>query len=152
MKLPVETIARKVLASSVSISPPSIIPALKWEIISFVCRSQSRDTRPPYGQKASALGGPFSSRSAALAGEDKMRLQAFSIKAICVAAAFVGFGNISAAQAQDSNVAYRAELLPLNTNITGSSGAGEVTYAISGDQLTISVTAEGVPSSIEHWQ
>jgi hypothetical protein len=81
-----------------------------------------------------------------------MRLQAFSFRSICVAAAFVGFGNISAAQAQDSNVAYRAELLPLNTNVTDTRGAGDVTYAISGDQLTISVTAEGVPSSIEHWQ
>jgi hypothetical protein len=81
-----------------------------------------------------------------------MRLQAFSFKSTCVAAAFVGFGNVSAAQAQDRSVAYRAELLPLNTDITGSRGAGDVTYAISGDQLTISVTAEGVPSSTEHWQ
>jgi hypothetical protein len=81
-----------------------------------------------------------------------MRLKTFSFMSICLAAALAGCGIISAAQAQDSEVAYRAELLPLNTNVTESKGAGNVTYAISGDQLTISVTAEGVPSSIEHWQ
>jgi hypothetical protein len=81
-----------------------------------------------------------------------MRRQACSITSICIAAALAGFGNISAVQAQDSDVVYRAELLPLNISITESSGLGEVVYTITGDQLTISVTAEGVASSIEHWQ
>jgi hypothetical protein len=81
-----------------------------------------------------------------------MRRQARSITSMCVAAALAGFGNVSAVQAQDSEVVYRAELQPLNTSITESRGAGEVTYTIAGDQLTISVTAEDVPSSIEHWQ
>lgn len=81
-----------------------------------------------------------------------MRRQACSITSICVAAVLAGFGNVPAVQAQDSEVVYRAELLPLNTSITESKGAGEVTYTIAGDRLTISVTAEDVPSGIEHWQ
>jgi hypothetical protein len=63
-----------------------------------------------------------------------------------------GFGNISAVQAQQSEVVYRAELRPLNVSVTESVGAGEVLYTRAGDQLTISVTAEDVPSGIEHWQ
>lgn len=81
-----------------------------------------------------------------------MRRQVVSITLICVPAALVGFGNISGVEAQDSEIVYRAELLPLNTSIVHSSGVGEVIYTIAGDQLTISVTAEDVPSRIEHWQ
>jgi hypothetical protein len=81
-----------------------------------------------------------------------MRRQACSTTSICIAAALAGFGSIAQVQAQDSEVLYRAELLPLNAGITGSRGAGEVIYTIAGDQLTISVTAKEVPSRIEHWQ
>jgi hypothetical protein len=78
--------------------------------------------------------------------------QACSITSICVAAAMAGFGSISAVQAQDSEVVYRAELLPLNTSITESGGVGEVVYTIDDARLIISVTAKDVPSSIQHWQ
>lgn len=81
-----------------------------------------------------------------------MRLQMFSFSSVCVAAVLIGFANIPAVQAHDSKVTYRAELLPLNANITHSNGAGEVSYTIAGDQLTITVTADGVPPDIEHWQ
>lgn len=81
-----------------------------------------------------------------------MRPRKFGFAFTGIVAAAIGLAGISAVQAQDSEVAYRAELQPLNSSVTGSDGAGEVTYTISGDRLTISVTAEGVPSGIEHWQ
>lgn len=67
---------------------------------------------------------------------------------ICIAAALSGLGNI--AQAQEA--IYKAELLPLNTGVTKSKATGEVTFTIEGDQLTIQVTAQEVPSAIEHLQ
>jgi hypothetical protein len=47
---------------------------------------------------------------------------------------------------------YKAKLLPLNVKTTGSDAGGEATFTISGDQLTIRVTARGVPPNMEHLQ
>ena len=47
---------------------------------------------------------------------------------------------------------YKAELSPLNAKTTGSDASGEATFRISGDRLTIRVTAKGVPPNMEHLQ
>ena len=48
--------------------------------------------------------------------------------------------------------AYIAHLAPLNTKTTGTSAAGDVTFAISGDSLTITTDATGLPKDLSHWQ
>lgn len=55
----------------------------------------------------------------------------------------------SPATAQDAQH-YRAELSPLNSTITGADAAGEVTFTVVGNQLTIRISATGLPPSIEH--
>jgi hypothetical protein len=57
-----------------------------------------------------------------------------------------------AGQAEVATARYQAELLPLNAATTGSEAKGQVSFVISGDQLTIRVNAEGVPPSMEHLQ
>jgi len=47
---------------------------------------------------------------------------------------------------------YSATLSPLNTSVSGQPATGEVKFAITGDQLVITVNASGVPAGIEHWQ
>jgi hypothetical protein len=59
---------------------------------------------------------------------------------------------VSAANAQDSAVIYKAELSPLNSNATGSDASGEATFTMSGDQLTIRISVKDLPPSMEHWQ
>jgi hypothetical protein len=49
-------------------------------------------------------------------------------------------------------VTYKAKLLPLNAKTTGSDARGEATFTVSGDQLTIRVTAKDVPPNMEHLQ
>ena len=77
--------------------------------------------------------------------------RSFSLATIGVAAALAGLG-AGSGLAEGSAIAYRADLQPLNAAVAQSNGAGEVTYAIAGDDLTIGVAAEGVPGGIEHWQ
>ena len=40
----------------------------------------------------------------------------------------------------------------LNAAASGAEATGDVTFTISGDQLTIHVTAKGVSPDTEHWQ
>jgi hypothetical protein len=76
------------------------------------------------------------------------------------ALAIIGFAGVLAvfavetlvAHAANSDVTYKAELSPLNEMTTGSRASGEATFTISGDQLTIRVTAKGVPPNMEHLQ
>jgi hypothetical protein len=49
-------------------------------------------------------------------------------------------------------VTFKAELSPLNSKTTGSDASGEATFTISGDKLTIRITAKGVPPNMEHLQ
>jgi hypothetical protein len=63
-----------------------------------------------------------------------------------VAAVLVALGN--PVHADDHDATYSARLLPLNTAVTKSDSVGEATFTISGDRLTIAVTADAVPSSI----
>jgi hypothetical protein len=51
-----------------------------------------------------------------------------------------------------SATVYAASLTPLNSSVSGQPAAGTVQFAVSGDQLVISVDANGVPAGIEHWQ
>ncbi|MEO6947152.1 MAG: hypothetical protein ABI150_11400 [Nitrobacter sp.] len=54
--------------------------------------------------------------------------------------------------AANADTVYKAELSPLNEKTTGSNPTGEATLTISGDRLTIRVTAKGVPPNMEHLQ
>jgi hypothetical protein len=70
-----------------------------------------------------------------------------------IAGALFGLAGVSlAAPATAADAAYTAELSPLNAGTTGSEATGEASFIVSGDQLTIRVTAEGVPPSMEHLQ
>ena len=47
---------------------------------------------------------------------------------------------------------YVAHLTAMNTSVTGTPAAGEVTFTITGDSLTIATDATGLPKDITHWQ
>lgn len=69
-----------------------------------------------------------------------------------LAGVLAGFAGISVAQAENADVTYKAELSPLNSKTTGSDASGEATFTISGDKLTIHITAKGMPPDMEHLQ
>ena len=48
--------------------------------------------------------------------------------------------------------AYVARFKPLNTGVTGTQPAGEATFSIAGDRLTIAIDASGLPPGVTHWQ
>ena len=81
-----------------------------------------------------------------------MRLQKNSFAAMSLAGVLAGLAGISVAQAENADVTYKAELSPLNSKTTGSDSSGEATFTISGDKLTIRITAKGVPPNMEHLQ
>lgn len=75
------------------------------------------------------------------------------LQTVAIVGALVAFaGGTSAAHAASAGVIYKAKLLPLNAKTTGSDASGEATFTISGDRLTIKITAKGVPSNMEHLQ
>ena len=71
---------------------------------------------------------------------------------LLLAAAAAGLPAVAGAQTGQSDAVYVARLAALNTTVTGSKAAGEATFTIEGDSLTIAVNASGVPKDIEHWQ
>ena len=71
---------------------------------------------------------------------------------LLMAAAPAGLPAVAGAQTGQSDAVYVARLDALNTTVTGSKAAGEATFTIKGDSLTIAVNASGVPKDIEHWQ
>ena len=72
--------------------------------------------------------------------------------ALLMAAAAAGLPAVAGAQTGQSNAVYVAHLSALNTTVTGLKAAGEATFTIKGDSLTIAVNASGLPKDIEHWQ
>jgi hypothetical protein len=73
-------------------------------------------------------------------------------QAALMAAATAGLPAVAGAQEDQSHAAYVAHLSALNTAVTGVKTAGEATFTIKGDSLTIAVNASGLPKNIEHWQ
>jgi hypothetical protein len=67
------------------------------------------------------------------------------------ATAFTLIGSL-AVQAQNRSVNYKAQLAPLNAKTVGSEVSGEAVFAVSGDKLTIRITAKGVPPKMQHLQ
>jgi hypothetical protein len=72
--------------------------------------------------------------------------------ALLMAAAAAALPAVAAAQTGESTAVYVAHLSGLNTTVTGLKSAGEATFTIKGDSLTIAVNASGLPKDIEHWQ
>jgi hypothetical protein len=72
--------------------------------------------------------------------------------ALLMAAAAAGLPTVAGAQTGQSDAVYVAHLAALNATVTGSKAAGEATFTIRGDSLTIAVNASGLPKDIEHWQ
>lgn len=81
--------------------------------------------------------------------------------AVVTAAALFSLASCSRGQDTEADAApersraetvYVARLLPLNTGVTGSKASGEVTFAITGDSLTITTDASGLPPGMSHWQ
>ena len=81
-----------------------------------------------------------------------MQIGKLSFAAVGIASLLTSLGGVSMVHAQQPDATYRATLLPLNSEATGSEASGDVTFTISGDRLTIQVTAKGVPPDTEHWQ
>jgi hypothetical protein len=83
--------------------------------------------------------------------QNTMRLQKNSFAVISLAGVLAG---IAVFQAENADVTYKAELLSLslNSKTSGSRAKGEAIFTISGDQLTIHVSAKGVSPSMEHLQ
>jgi len=75
------------------------------------------------------------------------------LQTIAIVGALVAFaGGMNVAHAASTDGTYKAKLMPLNAKTTGSDASGEATFTISGDRLTIRVTAKGVPPNMEHLQ
>jgi hypothetical protein len=72
--------------------------------------------------------------------------------ALLMAAAAAGLPAVADAQTGRPDAVYVAHLAALNTTVSDSKAAGEATFTIKGDSLTIAVNASGVPKGIEHWQ
>lgn len=47
---------------------------------------------------------------------------------------------------------YVAQLTALNAAATGGSATGTATFTITGDSLTIAISASGLPTDLTHWQ
>lgn len=74
-------------------------------------------------------------------------------KGLFLTLAATGLMMTSAALAQQTETrTYRAELMPLNAEIAGSEVSGEAVFTISGDQMMIHISANGVPPGMEHLQ
>jgi hypothetical protein len=68
-------------------------------------------------------------------------------------AALTTAGNAQeAAPDAPSSTVYVARLSALNTAATGRPASGEARFTITGDSLTITVNATGLPGNITHWQ
>jgi hypothetical protein len=74
------------------------------------------------------------------------------VHALLIAAAAAGLPAVAGAQTGQSDAVYVAHLAALNATVTGSKAAGEATFTIKADSLTIAVNASGLPKDIEHWQ
>jgi hypothetical protein len=81
-----------------------------------------------------------------------VRFHTLSLTAVSIAGLLAGVGGIPMVQAQNTDVIYKATLLPLNSTAIGSDASGEATFTISGDRPTIHVSAKGVPPDTNHWQ
>ncbi|MBU6529040.1 hypothetical protein OGR47_18985 (plasmid) [Methylocystis sp. MJC1] len=81
-----------------------------------------------------------------------MKLQKHSLAVLGFAGVLTGIAGASGVHAATVDATYKAELLPLNEKMTGSDARGDATFTISGDRLTIRVTAKGVAPEMEHLQ
>jgi hypothetical protein len=76
-----------------------------------------------------------------------------AISVAMIASACIAAFNARAAESESrAESVYVAQLHPMNSKITGLQAAGEARLALSGDTLTITIKAEGVPPDLVHWQ
>lgn len=61
-------------------------------------------------------------------------------------------GALAADPGSHSQSVYVAHLRPVNSKVTGLQTTGEARFLVIGDKLTISVTADGLPPDLVHWQ
>ncbi|HTN60479.1 MAG TPA: hypothetical protein VL147_02865, partial [Devosia sp.] len=96
---------------------------------------------------------PFSQDEQAFAqSKETLMMQLKCGVAAGAIALFVGLAGTPVALAQDAGTSYTATLTPLNAAVTGSQAQAEASFTVVGDQLTIKISATGVPPSIEHLQ
>lgn len=57
-----------------------------------------------------------------------------------------------AKEAKQQVVEYAADLLPMNSGVTGLKTIGKASFIIDGDVLKIHIKVSGAPANIEHWQ
>jgi hypothetical protein len=84
----------------------------------------------------------------------RVESKAFAVfsAAMLVWACIAAFDARAAEQENRSDTVYIAQLHPINSNVTGLHAAGEARLVVSGDTLTITIKAEGVPPDLVHWQ
>jgi len=84
--------------------------------------------------------------------ENTMGLQMRELTAIAMAGVLAAVAAVSVAHGANAKVIYQAELSPLNSKASGSDASGAATFTLSGDRLTIHISAKGVPPNMEHLQ
>jgi len=82
-----------------------------------------------------------------------MKMKLFGALALATSAyAVAAFAGTPTTVANKSTVVYVAHLHPMNIKVAGHEATGEARFTVSGDTLTISVTARGLPAGIMHMQ
>jgi hypothetical protein len=81
-----------------------------------------------------------------------MKMQRFYLGAATGLALTLGLTVMAGQPAYAAETTYTAKLVPMNAKITGSEAGGEARFTISGDTLTITVDAHGLPPGMSHMQ
>jgi hypothetical protein len=80
-----------------------------------------------------------------------MNMNLFAVLALTASTAGAP-GGTHATGLDQSTVVYVAHLQPMNIEVTGPKVTGEARFTVSGDTLTISIKAQGLPTGIMHMQ
>jgi hypothetical protein len=83
---------------------------------------------------------------------DIMKMQKLYFNAATGLALALGIGVFAGQPAHAAETTYTAKLMPMNAKVTGSEAGGEAQFTVSGDTLTITVDAHGLPPGMAHMQ
>ncbi len=81
-----------------------------------------------------------------------MKMQRLYFSAAAGLALMLGAGIVAGQPAHAAETIYTTKLMPMNAKVTGSEAGGEARFTISGDTLTITVDAHGLPPGMAHMQ
>lgn len=55
-------------------------------------------------------------------------------------------------ETDSDRIVYEADIVALNSHITGSEATGKATFTLENGQMQVVIDVKGVPANIEHWQ